>query len=135
MEIRLLKLNEIDEAYVLFNKYSDEVGFVRKITIRESIEKGTLIGAFLDKLVGVCNFNKRKKDNTLVIYEIAVDEDYRGKGIARQMIMSLLQLSDRIFLKCPVDIDSNYFYQKMGFKLAGVEKGSKRKLFKWYLTK
>jgi len=135
MEIRQLKPNEVDEAYLLFNKYSEEVGYVMKPALREAVKKGCLIGAFLDKLVGVCNFNVRKKDKTLVIYEIAVDEDYRGRGIAREMITSLLQICDRITLKCPVDNDSNYFYKKIGFKLIGVEKGRKRKLFIWLLTK
>ena len=135
MEIRPLKLEEIDKAYILFNKYSVEVGYVMKPSIREAVFQGNIIGAFEDKLIGVCKFNVRKKDKTLVIYEIAVDEAYRGKGIAREMIMTLLQICDRIMLKCPVDNESNYFYKKIGFKLKGVEKGRKRKLFIWDLTK
>lgn len=76
-----------------------------------------------------CHWHKRK-DGISIIYEICVADEARGKGLGRKMI-DLLPLPIR--LKCPVDNESNKFYEHLGFKLVGIVPGRKRKLNIWLL--
>lgn len=125
---------EIDIVYKLFNKYSKEVWFVMKPTIRERLNKKELtIYRKDDKIIWACSFHK-KRDWFTVIYEIVVDKDYRGNGYGKDMIEFLIYKRHNIILKCPIDNESNKFYDKIWWKLYWVEKWKKRQLNLWHLN-
>lgn len=131
--IKILKQREIEkieQIYKLFNKYSKEVGFVLKPSIIESTMKGEVI--YIEQnnqIVGACKFHKRK-DGIITIYEIVVDDRFRGKGLAKQMLQ-FIGKRGLISLKCPIDNESNKFYKKIGFRLLKIEEGKKRNLNVW----
>lgn len=130
-EVKNAELEDISGIKLIADKYTSEIGFVLKPALEENCKKGTLIVAKKDKkILGFCNFNKRKADGVNVIYEICVDERYRGNGIARAIINAMER---PIRLKCPVDNESNNFYANIGFELVDVEDGKKRKLNVWEL--
>lgn len=104
----------------------DALGYISPGQLRDAIQSGEIMchpatGAF-------CRFRRRKKDGVTVIYEIAVPMEVRGRGIARRMIDLLPR---PIELKCPVDNESNGFYQHLGFEFGGTVPGKKRDLNIW----
>ncbi len=134
MEIEYLKIEDIDEAYKFINKFSKEVGFVIKPSFYDKInKKESIIIKDNDKIIALCNFHKRK-DNISVIYEIAVDKEYRNQGLAKKMIRFLIEKGHNIILKCPVDNESNNFYRNIGSKFLGTIKGRKRDLNVWNIN-
>ena len=83
-------------------------------TLYESAQRGELL------LVegGICNWHLRR-DGVLVIYEIISTQ--KGAGI--RMLNTLRETPGArcIFAKCPVDLVSNIWYARRGFRLVRVE--------------
>jgi len=80
---------------------------------------------------GMCHWHLRK-DGQVTIYEIISTKHGAGK----QMLEYLKQIEAKsIFAKCPVDLESNGWYQHMGFQDEGKEiTQSGRGLRRWRLT-
>lgn len=130
--IRLATEQDIDTIAKIAAKNSKELGFVMKVALKNSIAKDSLLVAEKEgRVIGFCNYNKRKRDGVSVIYEICVSKDFRGLGYAKKMIDKL----DRpIQLKCPVDNESNNFYKAIGCELVETVEGRKRALNVWRLN-
>ena len=129
--IRKANLDDIDKIKEIADNNTHEIGFVLKPALEEHCKKESLIVAVQgDKVLGFCNYNKRKKDGVNVIYEVCTDKKYRGNGIGRALLNSIER---PIVLKCPVDNESNEFYKHYGFNLIDVEEGKNRKLNVWEL--
>ena len=125
--VRLANLEDINRIKLLADKHRKELGFIIRSALVESVNHNRLLiedysGAF-------CHFRKRK-DNVTVIYEICVPMQFRNMGIGKLFISNL---KNPIQLKCPVDNESNLFYNKLGFVLIGKETGKKRELNVWRL--
>lgn len=111
-----------------------ELGFVNRAALIESFNRKELL------VIGkkaFCHFHHRLDDQT-TIYEIGVSKQLQGKGFGKKLLNKLIKLAKSkkklfILAKCPVNLSSNGFYKKMGFKLSKVEKGRKRKLNVWVL--
>lgn len=130
IEIKEAELEDISQIKVIADKNANEIGFVLKPALEEQCKKKTLIVAKKNnEVLGFCNYNKRK-DGINIIYEICTDYKYRGNKIAKMM---LEKLKKPIQLKCPIDNESNKFYEHCNFKLIDVEEGKKRKLNVWRL--
>lgn len=131
-KVRFAKQKDIDAVKAIADANSKSIGFVLKPVLEEAAEKKKLVVAVDGNVVlGFCNFNRRKKDNVLVIYEICVDAVYRRNGIAERIINKLPR---PIIAKCPIDNESNKFYKKLGFNLVRIDEGKKRKLNVWELA-
>lgn len=83
-------------------------------SLQRSDENGELVlidGAF-------CRWHLRR-DRQLTIGEIYVLKSKRKKGIARSILEELKKVDGAKFIlaKCPVDYESNSWYEKMGFVL------------------
>jgi len=131
--VRWVIMSCIDEVTDLFQDYRDELGFVNRAQVHEKdlyVEQrdGEVVGAVLG------NHCVRKPQTT--IYEIAVDEEYRGEGIATTLVEEMAGDSDhdKIIAKCPRDLPSNQFYNKTGWELIDVEEGKSRELCVWKLN-
>jgi ribosomal protein S18 acetylase RimI-like enzyme len=125
--LRQATLVDIDHIKTVAGQYKRELGFILRPALEEAVKRGELLyhesGAF-------CHW-RRRRDGVSVIYEICVPDEARGQGIGRAMIEALQQ---PIRLKCPVDNAlGNGFYERLGFKLVGVEPGKKRQLNVWRL--
>ena len=125
--IRLATTADIDRIKDVAKRYTHELGFILRPALEEAVRRGELL---YDPPTGsFCHYHRRR-DGVSVIYEICVPKEARGQGLARQMLNMLLL---PIQLKCPVDNESNGFYQHMGFTLAAVEPGKTRQLNVWRL--
>lgn len=100
--------------------------------LNESAERGELI------LVngGLCHYHIRR-DGQLTIREIIVIPEEQGKGIGKSILDSLLKMEcSSIFAKCPADLISNGWYERMGFEKEGVSETRSGKVINhWRLEK
>mgnify|MGYP002623878671 CR=1 FL=1 len=123
--VRKATLQDIDAIKKIADKYIKEIGFVLKPALEESCKKGTLLVYECENIVvGFCNYHHRR-DGINVIYEICVSDNFRHKGIAKELINNIPK---PIRLKCPVDNESNNFYKHIGAKLVEIVPGKKRDL-------
>lgn len=128
MEIRQAVDDDIGKIKQVAQRYAKQIGFILRPALVEAIKRGTLL--FHEDSGSFCHYRIRQKDSVVVIYEICVPVEFRKNGIAKAMVDFLPR---PIQLKCPVDNESNNFYEHMGFTLIAVEKGKKRKLNVWRL--
>ncbi len=88
---------------------------------------------------GMCLFNRRKKDDVIVIYAILVLPELQGKRIGSLILAKLEKMKpSAIEAKCPEGYESNGWYARVGFKLTGTEEPSKPggpKINLWRLSK
>ena len=123
--VRLATLQDIDAIKKIADKHTKEIGFVLRPALSEHCNKKTLLIYETDgEVVGFCNYHHRR-DDINVIYEICVLDNYRNKGIAKQLIDNVPK---PIRLKCPVDNESNKFYIHIGARLVETVSGKKRDL-------
>ena len=123
--VRLATLDDIDSIKKIADKHTKEIGFVlRPALLKHCNEKTLLVYEIDGEVVGFCNYHRRR-DSINVIYEICVSDNYRNKGIAKQLIDNVPK---PIRLKCPVDNESNKFYVHIGARLVKTVAGKKRDL-------
>ena len=98
-------------------------------TLYESSLKGELI--LIDG--GMCRYHLCKtpsKKGQITIHEIIVQQEKMNQGIGTLILNQLKQIPEMtsIFAKCPVDYESNKWYESRGFVLEGTEytKGGKQ---------
>jgi len=121
-----------DEINVIARQYPQELGFVRRVSVLEAMQCFEVYVAFNgDQLLGFVNWHKRR-DGWRTIYEIAVHRDWRGRGVGKALARAV---GIPVRLKCPVDNDSNRFYEGLGMTLVRREDGRVRVLNVWELKK
>jgi ribosomal protein S18 acetylase RimI-like enzyme len=91
------------------------------------------------EIMGFVTFRHRMRDLQTTLSDLCVDESYRKHGIGRFLIDTLFEESTQkgrsfILLKCPQDLESNAFYEHIGFVLERIEAGKSRKLKVWRLN-
>lgn len=126
------KFDRVAEAKRISTKFSCELGFVNKAALKESEAKNNL--EVLEG-IGFAHFHHRR-DKQTTIYSLAVLPDRQKKGWGRLLFYRVLCSAiengcDRIVAKCPEELASNTFYQRIGFVLAETEPGKKRRLNRW----
>lgn len=122
---------DVDAIKRIAQQYRDELGFVNRAALLESIQRMNLFVALVGKeIVGFANYRARR-DGMNVIYEIAADKAHRGQGIGR-LLFEAVPSPRR--LKCTVDNPANGFYRAMGMEYIGQEAGKKRALNVWEMT-
>lgn len=130
---------DLPQVKQILDSYRNELGFVPLPALVTALTRGWLLVAVQNETVlGVVNWWSRR-DQVVVLYNIAVSPDMRGHGIGLLLLESLLQWSrlhgaTAITLKCPVDLPSNEFYSRVGFVLSRLESGKHRPLNCWTLT-
>jgi len=126
--LRLAVEEDLDAISEIAHQYRNELGYVRKPALRQSIARHSLVvGMSFQQVVGFVNY-RACKDGWQTIYEIATHKNHMRKGYGRALLCGVPL---PIRLKCPVDNESNAFYEAMGFRLDHVEGGNKRKLNVW----
>lgn len=135
MIIRKANLADIGTIKRIADANKDTLGFVTKPALQFGIEKGWLLVAEENNIAGFVHYRHRRNQQT-TIYEICVDRSYRGQGIGRLLIDTLVTEARGlqkayIQLKAIQNIPANIFYEKYGFSLVGVETGRKRALNVW----
>ena len=123
MNIQLARTNHIPSVQSFFQKhlaremegiYSDE--FVCPLGVRAAVQRQQMLVAVVnDEIVGAIRFYPKKTVRKVSLYQFAIDERFRGRGVLQQM---LAQCRDTpIHALCPVESSFNTFYEKAGFQL------------------
>lgn len=123
-------MTDAEAIAALFQEHRDELGFVNTAQCREKTtytvqRDGELVGAAL------CNHCVQKPQTTL--YDIAVREQYRGRGFGQTLVEQMATDSphQKIIAKCPATLPAVQFYNQSGWTLVAVEDGKKRPLTVW----
>lgn len=99
--------------------------------IFETLYKSSKRNELLSIDGGFCHWHLRR-DGQLTIREIISTRPGAGSEMLEQLKQ---QPAQSIFAKCPIDLESNEWYQKRGFTLESTETTkSGRKLNHWRLT-
>ena len=85
--------------------------------LRASVTKGFVITAFSGKcLCGMLRFYPNKRMEQISVYQFAVSESERGRGIVPLMLSFLREhYNGAIICKCPTDSSFNDYYRKTGW--------------------
>ena len=120
----------------LADAHRNELGFVLRPALAKSIERNEVFVAENSKgIVGFVEYHHRRDEQT-TLYHIAVQHDHRQLNIGRQLIQALLDDAGQhgkryIQLKCPVDLEANEFYERLGFTQVEIQPGRGRSLAVW----
>jgi ribosomal protein S18 acetylase RimI-like enzyme len=129
--IRKATMNDLDDIKKIADENKNIIGYVPRPALIESIEKQwVFVATHANKIIGFAKFRHRL-DLQTTLYEICVDEPYRGKGVGRSLIHALEKEAkilgkEKIILKAPVDIPANKFYQHMDFICSETIPGKKQ---------
>jgi N-acetylglutamate synthase-like GNAT family acetyltransferase len=131
--------SDLDDIKRLAEKERFSIGFMTRATYASAIEQGNILVILLTgRLIGFQNYYHHKRDRQTTLYQKTIDINYRNQGFGRMLLEAVITESrsighNKLFLKCPVDLSSNEFHRKCGFKLVGQEPGVKRRLNIWEL--
>ncbi|HJR79994.1 MAG TPA: GNAT family N-acetyltransferase [Anaerolineales bacterium] len=110
------------------------LGFTVISAIVEGIELGFVFVAEVQgEVVGFQQYYHRKRDLQTTLYRKTVAKKWRRQGIATKLVDAVVEEAKKlnrevIFLKCPIDNESNKFHLRYGFKKIRVDSGKRRKL-------
>ena len=136
--IRRALPTDLDAIKRIADSRKNELGFVLRPTLAESIARGELLVAETDGQVeGFVDFHLRR-DKQITLYHIATSVDRQRSGIGSVLIPMLSAGrgdldGTRGFLKGPADLEANHFYSALGFALQETQNGRKRALNVWTL--
>jgi N-acetylglutamate synthase-like GNAT family acetyltransferase len=130
----------IDGAKRIADLSRYELGFLTRQAFQESADHGELLVALDENnVIGFVRFHHRKDRHT-TLYEIAVAPERRQDGVGKALVEALIvrcqaSESTELVLKCPVELQANSFYERLGFRRCGNRStaGRGRRLFVWTL--
>lgn len=137
--IRKSTLEDLESLNILVSAHKKELGFVRKVTLADSITQHNIFVAEIDeKIAGFVHYRHRRDEQT-TLYDIAIASEYRLLGIGEALIHNLIAEAQAlskhiILLKCPAELPANAFYAHLGFEQLREEPGKQRKLVVWKLA-
>ena len=114
------------------------VGCVPRASIERAVLREEVIVAVGgEDITGFCHFYRRR-DGVHTLYHLAVAPEKQRQGIGRALVELLAadaraRGAEEVRLKCPEDLDANFFYARMGFKKVGAEGRTGRPLSVWVL--
>lgn len=85
--------------------------------IFESLHESSRRGELILIAGGYCRWHRRRRDDQITIYEIISQR----RGAGSEMLTLLRAYGLPIVAKCPADLESNRWYARRGFALAGTE--------------
>lgn len=127
----------VDGAKRLADRHRDIFSFIARGAFWEARREGTLIVALMDDdVVGFIRYRHRRRDLQTTLYDICVAESLRLSGVGRVMIKSLFERClalgrESVVLKCPVYLEANDFYDRLGFLQVGTVAGKRHAINIW----
>jgi len=137
-EIRLEALQLHPDA---FGSSFEEVSLWSDEEFQQMLLRNDMFGGFVKgELAGVAGFfiyELQKLKHRGCLFGLYVKKEYRGKGVARQLIIKLVNhASSKVMqLHCTVTTDNTcatHLYQKLGFKIYGTEPKALKVAGKYY---
>jgi ribosomal protein S18 acetylase RimI-like enzyme len=136
--VRKATHDDLDAIKCLADKHRVELGFVLRPALAKSIERGEVfVAENSEGIVGFVEYRHRQDEQT-TLYHIAVQHDHRQISIGRQLVQALFSEAGQrekrhVQLKCPIDLEANEFYERLGFSQLGIQHGRKRDLVVWQI--
>jgi predicted GNAT family acetyltransferase len=125
MQIALASPTHISEVVAFFKEnldrndsavYSEE--FLCPLGIKAAIRRKQMIVAIVEgQVVGAFRFYRKKTQNKISLYQFAISEVYRGKGLFKKMLKTINDLP--IVALCPTDSKFNDYFHKTEWELQG----------------
>ncbi|NJR17207.1 MAG: GNAT family N-acetyltransferase [Calothrix sp. CSU_2_0] len=116
----------------LADAHRHEIGFVNTATLAEAIAHKEI----LCTSHGFLHFHHRR-DRISTLYHLCVSPSHRRQGVGLKLIRAWEEYSGKsgiktLRLKCPLDLEANGFYCRIGFSRVNLEAGVKRSLVVWH---
>lgn len=130
--VRKATSDDLAAIKIIADSNKTALGFVTKPALLVGISRGWLLVAENEsRIIGFVHYRHRR-DGQTTVYEICVDQQFRGQGVGHLLIRSLIQEAQLcICLKAVVGLPANGFYEHLGFELIRTEQGKKRALNVW----
>lgn len=136
IKIRSALPKDIDAIKQLADSHKHELGFLRRPSLLEAIQRQELMVAQNGNgLVGFVEYRHRRDQQT-TLYNLVVLPEHRLSGTGRQLVFALEEEARQkektlILLKCPEDLPANQFYERIGYTKVRVDTGKNRRLNIW----
>lgn len=123
LEIRIFDATKDRTPYTLMLEADPS-----KRSIQEYLERGKLYLGLMDGVTVACMVLMRTRPNTNEIMNIAVKDDFRGRGIAKQLIRFAEQVSKQEGCRTlevgtgNSSLEQLALYQKCGFRMVSIDR-------------
>jgi GNAT superfamily N-acetyltransferase len=141
MELIIRSASESDASWIkeIYKKEKEHIGSFDLFMVWQNYLKKTSNNKFMviDD-IAFCHYKWSPRANSYVIEEIAVREDFKGKGVGKFIVTAMMSKAQRegkkLTIKCnDTNTSANLFYEACGMKLDGIcftrNKGTKMR--KW----
>ncbi|MBD2580168.1 GNAT family N-acetyltransferase [Oscillatoria sp. FACHB-1406] len=122
---------DLPRIKALADRHRQELGFVNRATLESAVGSGEI----LNLPHGFLHFHHRR-DKISTLYHLCVARECRRQGVGRALVKAWESHSQQygirlLRLKCPLDLEANGFYSRLGFHRANIEPGKHRPLVVW----
>src|SRR3989344_2310123 len=117
--IRKASENDIPAVKRIADLNKRYLGFTKRVILGESIAKAELHVAVLDRQIAGFIRWHRRRDGWTTVYELCVDEPYRGRGLGRMLIA--VAGKGPVKLRCHHTNPALQFYYGLGFRFESFE--------------
>lgn len=127
--VRIATEKDLESIVRIWRANSDTLGFLPIGAFQQRVDRGeSLVATSNGLVVGYLTFFKNRREE-LRVSHLCVDESYRGKGFARQLIDCLVDSNKqavRIRLNCRADFAEADAWKRLGFVAVGRKPGRKQ---------
>lgn len=130
-KVTFAQSSDLDWIKAIADAHRRELGFVNRAVLAVAIDTQEI----LCLPQGFLHFHHRR-DKISTLYHLCTDQNQRHQGIGRRLIQAWEEESRKkgittLRLKCPIDLEANGFYARVGFKRVEIEPGKRRSLVVW----
>lgn len=129
--VAFAQMEDLPQIKALADAHRQELGFVNRATLAAAIDACEIL--YIPQ--GFLHFHHRR-DRISTLYHLCVSPAHRQQGLGRQLISKWEEYSREcgikiLRLKCPLDLQANGFYARLGFSRVDIEPGKHRSLVIW----
>ena len=134
INIKITQCDLVDLPFIdsLQKSYKNELGFIPFDGLKRDIRQRRILKVCINgNPVGYIYFSSNRNPS-MTCHQICVKQESRGLGIGKALLTAMEEYANQgkvtsITAKCAYDLDSNKFWQKMGYTCVNIKKGGKSK--------
>ncbi len=131
-KVKFAGIQDLDWIKSLVDKHRKEFSFVNRSILLKGIENGEVL-CIPNK--GFLHFHHRR-DSKSTLYHLCVISEERRIGFGKFLVSAWENNARKcgatiLQLKCPIDLEANQFYKRIGFNQVDIQEGKSRKLIVW----
>ena len=127
--ISTLSVTDLDAVDALMRRNSGTIGFLPLDALRDYLEKGLVLGVFTEGRRLIAYLLYAANRDRFRITQLCVAEDFRGQGLARQLLDALKDSAETqklVILSCRNDFPAHNMWPTLGFVPIGEKPGRSR---------